>query len=76
MTADTYKGRKWGITAAGIIAVSNSTFASSLPSGSLPYIEADFHIQHDEIAILTISLFLMGYVIGYGWLGSFAGGGR
>ncbi|KAG0642276.1 major facilitator superfamily domain-containing protein [Tuber brumale] len=57
-------GRKWMISLIGIMTVSNSTFASSLPSGAISYIREDLDITSQEIASLTISIYLVGYVVG------------
>ncbi|PWW78652.1 MFS general substrate transporter [Tuber magnatum] len=57
-------GKKWIVSIVGIITVSNSTFASSLPSGASSYIRADLDITSPEITSLTISIFLIGYVVG------------
>ncbi|KAI5782957.1 major facilitator superfamily domain-containing protein, partial [Pyronema domesticum] len=57
-------GRKWFITITAIAAVTNSTFASSLPSGVMGTIQKNLNVPHEELTILTISLFLLGYVIG------------
>lgn len=48
----------------GILTVSNSTFASSLPSGAVSYIKKDLDVSSPEITSLTISIFLIGYVVG------------
>lgn len=58
------QGRKWFITITAIAAVTNSTFASSLPSGVMGTIQKNLNVPHEELTILTISLFLLGYVIG------------
>ncbi|KAL7271416.1 hypothetical protein RUND412_005824 [Rhizina undulata] len=55
--------RKAWITFVGILSVSNSTFASSVPSGAASFIKADLH-SSTEVTVLTISLFLLGYVVG------------
>jgi len=47
-----------------VLTISNSTFASSLPSGAVSYIRDDLDIASPEITSLTISIFLIGYVVG------------
>ena len=47
-----------------ILMVSNSTFASSLPSGAVGFIQKDMGVSSPEVASLTISIFLVGYVVG------------
>ncbi|KAF8544806.1 major facilitator superfamily domain-containing protein [Trichophaea hybrida] len=56
--------KKWFIITTGIIAVTNSTFASSLPSGAMLIIQQGLNVMHTEVTILTISFFLLGYVVG------------
>ncbi|RPB01133.1 MFS general substrate transporter [Choiromyces venosus 120613-1] len=56
--------KKWIVSIIGIITVSNSTFASSLPSGAVSYIKEDLNIASTELTSLTISIFLIGYVVG------------
>ena len=48
----------------GIVAVVNSTFGSSLPSGAMSYIGSYFHVADQAQSVLPISLFLVGYVLG------------
>ena len=48
----------------GIIAVTNSTLDSSLPSGATAYIAEYFSISSQEQLVLPISLYLVGYVFG------------
>ncbi|KAI5845080.1 major facilitator superfamily domain-containing protein [Morchella snyderi] len=57
-------GRKTFISFVGILTVSNSTFASSLPSGAITFIREDFGISSSVVSSLTISLYLIGYVVG------------
>jgi hypothetical protein len=51
------KGRKRFITASWTLAATNSAFASSLPSGALPFVQKDLHVEAAEAAVLTISGF-------------------
>jgi hypothetical protein len=46
-----------------LIAVLNSTFASSAPSGALRSIEATLG-SGTEVSILVISMYLVGYILG------------
>ncbi len=46
-----------------LIAVLNSTFASSAPSGALRSIEATLG-SDTEVSILVISMYLVGYILG------------
>jgi MFS family permease len=48
----------------GLLAISNSTISSSLPTGALPYMSDEFDVSSDEQLALPISLFLVGYVFG------------
>ncbi|EKG12018.1 Major facilitator superfamily [Macrophomina phaseolina MS6] len=57
-------GKKMFVVLTGLLAISNSTVSSSLPSGALDYISADFHITGDVQPALPISLFLVGYILG------------
>ncbi|EXJ61914.1 hypothetical protein A1O7_02345 [Cladophialophora yegresii CBS 114405] len=49
---------------AGIMAVMNSTFSSSLPSGAIDFIAARFNVTQSVQIPLPISCFLAGYVVG------------
>ena len=51
------------LTSIGGLLVLNSTFASSAPSGIVEPLIAEFGFSQ-EIAILTISLFVAGYCVG------------
>ncbi|KAI0126306.1 major facilitator superfamily domain-containing protein [Xylariales sp. AK1849] len=55
--------RRWYVTFAAVMLVVNATFASSSPSGCFPSIAEDFGIS-EEVAGLTITLFLLGYCAG------------
>ncbi|CCO32469.1 putative MFS-type transporter C409,08 [Rhizoctonia solani AG-1 IB] len=54
---------RWYITALGGVAVLNATFASSAPSGIEGQLIREFNLS-TIVAILTISLFVVGYCIG------------
>lgn len=54
---------RWYLTAAGSMLVLNSTFASSAPSGIVGDLERYFGFSQ-EVAVLTISLFVAGYCVG------------
>ncbi|KAK6065412.1 major facilitator superfamily transporter [Seiridium cupressi] len=55
--------RRWYVTFASVMLVVNATFASSSPSGCLPSIAEEFQVS-EEVAGLTITLFLLGYCAG------------
>ena len=48
----------------GIIAILNSTFDSSLPSGAVEFIAAEFDVTDPVQHALPISVYLMGYILG------------
>ncbi|RXK34710.1 polyamine transporter 1, partial [Tremella mesenterica] len=54
---------RWWLTSLAGLFVLNSTFASSSPSGIITDLEEYFHISQ-EVAVLTISLFVAGYCCG------------
>ncbi|KAL5535339.1 hypothetical protein ACEPAF_3433 [Sanghuangporus sanghuang] len=54
---------RWYLTILGGMLVLNATFASSAPSGIAGQLMEDFHISQ-EVATLTISLFVAGYCVG------------
>ncbi|CAE6425089.1 unnamed protein product [Rhizoctonia solani] len=54
---------RWYLTALGGVAVLNATFASSAPSGIEGQLIKEFHLS-TIVAILTISLFVVGYCVG------------
>lgn len=56
--------KKWGITVLQAIAVLAVTFVSTAYSGGIGAIIEDFKCS-EEIAILGISLFVLGFAIGY-----------
>ncbi|KAL2414693.1 Major facilitator superfamily multidrug transporter mdrA [Exophiala dermatitidis] len=56
--------KKLYIFVTGIVAVINSTLGSSLPSGAISFIAADFSITDQVQLPLPISCFLAGYVVG------------
>ncbi|VDC02268.1 unnamed protein product [Peniophora sp. CBMAI 1063] len=55
--------KRWYLTLLGGILVLNATFASSVPSGSVPQIMEEFGFGQ-EVGALTISMFVAGYVVG------------
>ncbi|ETW87361.1 major facilitator superfamily [Heterobasidion irregulare TC 32-1] len=55
--------RKWYLTAVGGVLVLNATFASAAPSGVLGQMIEEFGMAV-EIATLSISLFIAGYIVG------------
>lgn len=54
---------KWHCTMLSSLLILNSTLASSIPTSAMPLIMAEFNVDQ-EVAILQITLFLLGYVIG------------
>ncbi|KAG8680413.1 hypothetical protein FRC11_002525, partial [Ceratobasidium sp. 423] len=54
---------RWYLTVLGGVAVLNATFASSAPSGIEGQLIKDFNLS-TIVAILTISLFVVGYCVG------------
>lgn len=42
----------------------NSTIASSICSGAIPQIAAEFNIVNEQALVLPISIFLIGYIVG------------
>lgn len=57
------KSYKWYLTVVGGVMSLNTTFASSAPSGIIVPVMDRFHMSN-EVAILTISLFVAGYCFG------------
>ncbi|KAK4684849.1 MFS transporter, DHA1 family, multidrug resistance protein, partial [Tremellales sp. Uapishka_1] len=57
------QGYRWMLTSLAGLFVLNSTFASSAPSGIVTDMQRQFHFG-DEVAVLTISLFVAGYCVG------------
>ena len=58
------KSRKLLVFVGGIATVVNSTLGSSIPSGAITYIAADFNITSNLKLVLPISIYLVGYVVG------------
>ncbi|WVQ72033.1 hypothetical protein IAR50_001577 [Cryptococcus sp. DSM 104548] len=56
-------GYRWWLTCIAGLLVLNSTFASSSPSGIITDMMGYFHFSQ-EVAILTLSLFVAGYCVG------------
>ncbi|KAI0036306.1 MFS polyamine transporter, partial [Vararia minispora EC-137] len=54
---------RWTITAVVGFMTVNATFASSAPSAAVPLIAQEFGVS-DEVATLTTSIYLVGYVFG------------
>lgn len=54
---------RWWLTGVGGLLVLNSTFASSAPSGIVQDMER-FYGFSQEVAVLTIALFVAGYCVG------------
>ncbi|KAJ5232129.1 hypothetical protein N7468_005085 [Penicillium chermesinum] len=58
------KSRKYLVLIAGVMQVMNSTIASSICSGAVPQIAAEFNITNQEALVLPTSIFLIGYIVG------------
>lgn len=56
--------KKSFIVLVGIIAILNSTFDSSLPSGAIDFITKDFNVTDPVQHALPISVYLVGYILG------------
>ncbi|KAF2641915.1 MFS general substrate transporter [Massarina eburnea CBS 473.64] len=56
--------KKSFIVFVGIIAILNSTFDSSLPSGAIDFIVSDFGVTDRVQHALPISIYLIGYILG------------
>jgi MFS family permease len=54
---------RWALTGIAGLLVLNSTFASSAPSGIITPLRTEFGFSQ-EVAVLTISLFVAGYCVG------------
>ena len=63
-TSHEKQGRKAWIVIIGIIAVTNSTFASGLPAGAINYLVEYFKIDDQEQVVLPVSVYLIGYTCG------------
>ncbi|KAI4220437.1 MAG: hypothetical protein LQ349_008085 [Xanthoria aureola] len=48
----------------GLILNFNTTFSSSLPSGSIDSLDAAFHVTQSQQVALPVAVFLVGYVVG------------
>ncbi|EMR64643.1 putative mfs multidrug transporter protein [Eutypa lata UCREL1] len=60
-----WSSRKKGfIVFVGIIAILNSTFDSSLPSGAIDFITDEFNVADPVQHALPISVYLVGYILG------------
>ncbi|VUC28822.1 unnamed protein product [Clonostachys rosea] len=58
------KTKKLAILVSAMCLLVNSTMGSSLPSNAIPYIVHEWSIASQEQAILPISVYLIGYVLG------------
>ncbi|CAN8104555.1 unnamed protein product [Discula destructiva] len=58
------KARKIFIVFVGLLAIFNSTFDSSLTSGTIDDIAASFGVTSDVQLVLPVSVYLLGYVVG------------
>ncbi|KAJ5491085.1 Major facilitator superfamily domaingeneral substrate transporter [Penicillium diatomitis] len=58
------KTRKLLVLLTGIMQVMNSTVGSSICSNAIPQIAKEFHITNQQMLVLPISIFLIGYIVG------------
>jgi len=56
--------RKWAITAQLAVTTFTVAFGSSVYAGGLKYVVRDLSVS-DELAILGISLYVLGFALGY-----------
>lgn len=49
---------------AGVLQVMNSTIGSSICSNAIPQIAEEFNITNQQLLVLPISIFLIGYILG------------
>lgn len=42
----------------------NSTMGSALPSGSTSFVQKYWNITNDELLVLPVSIYLIGYILG------------
>ncbi|OJJ50068.1 hypothetical protein ASPZODRAFT_59151 [Penicilliopsis zonata CBS 506.65] len=58
------KGKKFYVLSAGVLQVMNSTIGSSICSGAITPMAKEFDITSQELLVLPISIFLIGYILG------------
>ncbi|KAJ5167395.1 uncharacterized protein N7482_006176 [Penicillium canariense] len=56
--------RKVLVLLAGVMQVMNSTIGSSICSNAIPQIAEEFNITNQQMLVLPISIFLIGYILG------------
>lgn len=49
---------------AGVMQVMNSTIGSSICSNAIPQIGETFNVHNEQLLVLPISVFLIGYIVG------------
>ncbi|KAJ5625122.1 hypothetical protein N7510_001431 [Penicillium lagena] len=58
------KGKKALVLLAGVMQVMNSTIGSSICSNAIPQIGDTFNVHNEQLLVLPISVFLIGYIVG------------
>lgn len=61
---NTLQARKFLVLGAGVLQVMNSTIGSSICSNAIPQIADEFNITNQQLLVLPISIFLIGYILG------------
>lgn len=56
--------KKLYVVITGMLMVVNSTMGSSLPSGATSVVQKYFHVTSDELLVLPVSIYLIGYILG------------
>lgn len=56
--------KKLYVVIVGIMMVMNSTIGSALPSGASGVVAKDFHVESEELLVLPVSIYLIGYILG------------
>lgn len=56
--------KKFLVLLAGVMQVMNSTIGSSICSNAIPQIAEEFNITNQQMLVLPISIFLIGYIVG------------
>ena len=56
--------KKLYVVITGMVMVLNSTMGSALPSGATGTIQEYWHIEQQELLVLPVSIYLIGYILG------------
>lgn len=56
--------KKLYVVITGMFMVLNSTMGSALPAGATGVVKKYFDIQNDELLVLPVSIYLIGYILG------------